>query len=64
MELNTGEPHRIQSAYMLNGNEVRPNEWYVVHLAEHTHNSTVVNARNQNGKEIVEEERVFLEIEG
>jgi hypothetical protein len=48
---------------MLNGDKVRSNEGYVVHLAEHAHNTAVVNARNQNGEEVIKEGRVFLEVE-
>jgi len=48
---------------MLNSNKVRPNKWYVVHLAKHAHNAAVVNTGNQNGEEVVEEGGVFLKVE-
>lgn len=35
----------------------------MIHFAEHANNSTVINARNQYGKKIVEECRVFLKVE-
>ncbi len=34
--------------YMLNSDEVRTNEWYVVNLSENPHDAAMVNARYQN----------------
>lgn len=48
---------------MLNSNEVRPNERNVVLIAEHSDDSAVVNSRNEDGEEVREESRLFLEIE-
>ena len=48
---------------MLNGDKVRPNKGYVIHFAKHAHNTAVVNARNQNGKEVIEEGRMFSKVE-
>ena len=47
---------------MLDSDKVRSDERYVVHLAKHAHNTAVVNARNQNGEEVIEESGVFLKI--
>jgi hypothetical protein len=49
--------------FLLNSDKVRPNKWYVVHLAKHAHNAAVVNARKQNRKEVIEEGGMFLEVE-
>jgi len=53
----------IQGTHVLNSDKVRPNKWYVVHFAKHAHNTAVVNTRNQNGEEVIEEGGVFLEVE-
>lgn len=35
----------------------------MIHLAKHAHNTAVVNPRNQNGKEVIEEGGMFFEVE-
>jgi hypothetical protein len=39
-------------ADMLDGNQVRPNQWDMIYLLEHTNNAAVVDARNKNSQEI------------
>jgi hypothetical protein len=56
VELRTKVNTRIDSlprTHMLNSDQVRPNEGYVVQLAERAHNTAAVNARNQNGEKVI-----------
>jgi hypothetical protein len=48
---------------MLNGDQVRPNEGYVIQLAKRAHNTAMVDARNQDGEEVIQESGVFLKVE-
>jgi hypothetical protein len=49
---------------MLNGDEIRPNERDVINLPESPDNSSVVDARNEDGQKVGEQVGLLLEVEG
>ena len=53
----------VVEAYMLNGDEIRPDEWYVVNLPEHLHNARVVDARDEDGEQVSEKRWLLLQVE-
>ena len=52
-----------QITYMLDGNQVRPDEWDVIDLSEHLDHSAVVNTRDEHSEKIREQGGLFFEVE-
>jgi len=48
---------------MLDGDEIRTDQWDVVDLPEHADNTAVVDTGNENGQKISQEGGLFLEVE-
>lgn len=48
---------------MLNGNEICPNQGNMVYLAEHTDNTGVFNAGNEDSEKISQKRRLLLKVE-
>lgn len=49
---------------MLNSNEIRPDQRYVIYLLEHSYNTAVFNTRNEDSQEICQQCRMLLKVEG
>ena len=48
---------------MLHSDQVGANEWNVVNLAEHLHHTAVIDARDEDGQEVCQKSRLFLQVE-
>jgi ribosomal protein S27AE len=54
---------RRKEAYMLDGNEICPNQGNMIYLAEHTDNARVFNAGNEDSEKISQKRRLLLKVE-
>jgi hypothetical protein len=62
-QLSHREDNKHRTAYMLDGNEICPNQGNMINLAEHTDNPRVFNAGNEDSEKISQKRRLFLKIE-
>ena len=49
--------------YVLDGDEIRLDERDVVAALEHAHNTSVIDSRLEDGKQIIQEHGLLLEVE-
>jgi hypothetical protein len=37
----------VEETHVLYGNQIRADEWYMINLAEHAHNASVIDTRDE-----------------
>jgi ribosomal protein S27AE len=62
-QLSHRENNRRKEAYMLDGNEICPNQGNMIYLAEHTDKPRVFNAGNEDSEKISQKRRLLLKVE-
>ena len=53
----------VEEAYMLDGNEICPNQRNMIYLAEHTNSPRVFDAGNEDSEKVSQKRRLLLKVE-